>query len=134
MTGKEMIEKVKALVEQYEDDYSFIAIRFEDQERQVGETIEENSRHNSDREDEREYPKFGTEDYEEMEELDGICAWDINTESSWSPSRLDDLASKQFITNHCYLIASDRAGSTMNYDPDHGEILLQKAEVIARLF
>ncbi|PAF13716.1 hypothetical protein CHH59_12770 [Shouchella clausii] len=135
MNGKEMIEKITKIVEQFEEENWgwTVGIRFEDKEREVGSLIEENSRHNQDREDEREFPEFGTEEYEELPELDGVSAWIVECDG-WRPNRLDDDAAKQFVAKHCYIVASRNTGSTMDYDPDHGEILLVEPTVIAKVF
>lgn len=132
-----MIEKTIELAEQFEEEnWGWkVGIRFEDKERALDEVIEELSRHNQDREDEREFPEYGTDEYEDLTELDGVCAYDIQEgQSSWQPNNAEREARNQFLTNHCYLIASRDIGRFDDYDPDHGEILLQNPKVIAKLF
>ena len=112
----------KAL-EKFEDDYSFLGVRFEDKEREIGETCE-NSRHNTEREDEREFPEYGTEEYDEMVEFDGTSSWNLET--------YDDFEGP-FDTYHCYIIA----GSYLtNKDDglDDNEIVIENAKVIAKIF
>lgn len=125
LTAKEMELKCKEVLEQYEDDYVLIGIRFEDKEREIGE-ICENSRHNYDREDEREFPEYGTEEYEELEEFDGTSAWNLPT--------YDDYADQsKFFTNHCYIVAGDNQ-TNKDDDLDFNEIVIEDAKVIAKIF
>src|SRR5690625_2350470 len=81
MTKQEMIKKIEELEEEYCTINGYgsyiVGVRFEDKERVIGEEID-NSRHNLDREDEREMPEYGTEEYEEMFELDGASAYEID--------------------------------------------------------
>ena len=137
MTKKEMYETIESLKKQYENEYYYIGLRFEDKEREVGDIITDRSRHNTDREDEREFPEFGTEEYEEMYELDGVSAWNImndNSEYRYRPDQAEEPARKGYIANHCYVIVSDYAASHSDLDLDHNEIVLQNAEVVAKIF
>lgn len=134
MTKKEMYETVMRIKEENEFDYYHMGIRFEDKERNAGDIIAEVSRHNSDREDEREFPEYGTDGYEELEELDGISAWSIEEKEHYTPApgKENEPAEKGYLTKHAYIIASDDAGS--GDDLDHGEILLKDAVVLAKIF
>ena len=134
MNIAEMYAKVKEIYEANEGEYWYIGLRFENKERAIGEVCE-HSRHNADREDEREFPDFGSAEYEEMEELDGTSAWDMSISSTYEYSSWDakqDDCRKCFIPEHCYVIASNRQGR--HDDPDHGEILIKDAVVIAKIF
>lgn len=116
--------------------YEFVGLRFEDKERVIGETCEY-SRNNTDREDERDFPEYGTAEYEEMEILDGTSAWDMSQSStykiqSWE-NKVDDCR-KHFLTTHCYVIASNQLGRTSNTVTDDGEIVIKDAVVIAQIF
>lgn len=139
MTIVEMYDKVKEIYVANEDNYYYIGLRFENKERIIGEVIEEQSRHNSDREDERDFPDFGTEEYEEMDVLDGVSAWDLAVSKTYKIDKFDlkkaergDDCSTHFLTNHCYIIASNKQGR--HDDPDDGEIVIKDAVVIAQLF
>lgn len=116
---KEVVERIIQKQEDGEIEYEVIGIRFEDKERQVGE-ICERSRHNIDREDEREMPEYGTEEYEEMMLLDGTSTWDIH--------EFDDFDGV-YDNYHCYIIAGD---VTTNHSDalDDGEVVIQDAKVI----
>jgi hypothetical protein len=117
-------------------EYSFYGLRFENKEHEIGEVCE-NSRHNPDREDEREFPEFGSDEYEEMIELDGTSAWHISEDGRFSKdvytgewqSEDDRLIA---VTDHCYIVAGDVEGS--HDSPDQGEILICDAVVIEKLF
>lgn len=133
MTVAEMYAKVKEIYNVNADEYYYIGLRFEDKVREIGEECE-CSRHNADREDEREFPEYGTEEYEEMEILDGTSAWDMSIDGTYDYPAY--AASKDcnayFTTDHCYVIASNRVGR--HDDPDTGEIVIKDAKVIAQLF
>ncbi|GAK02294.1 hypothetical protein JCM19037_520 [Geomicrobium sp. JCM 19037] len=137
MTKLEMYEAIEKAKEELEGEYNFIGIRFEDKERQVGEIIEDYSRHNDEREDEREFPDYGTEEYEEMEEFDGVSAWDVvasDEQYSYRKEQADEPAKRGYITNHCYLIASKHVMGDPESILDHNEIVMIDAKVIAQLF
>lgn len=128
MKELEAAEKIKEVSEK--SDYCYVGFRFENLDRKLGDVCG-NSRHNPDREDCRDFPEYGTAEYDEMPELDGTCAYGMS-HLNW----IFDAASKDcessFIADHCYVIASDDMG--YNDDPDEGEILLKSPEVIAKIF
>lgn len=136
MTVQEMYVKCKEIYEEIKDEYYFVGIRFEDKEREVGEVITDKSRHNTDREDEREFPEYGTEEYEEMIELDGVSAWNMVSDINYKPNsyNANREAEKVYFTKHCYIIVSDDAVSGSDLELDHNEIVLRNAKVIAKLF
>lgn len=108
-------------------------IRFENKVRNVGEVIEDLSRHNLDRDDERDFPEFGTDEYSNAPVLDGVSAWDLD--GKWSRSvgadgYFDEL---HFEAERCYIIASD---DIANCDDalDENEIVMVDAKVIAAIF
>lgn len=139
----EMYELVKKIysknirtAENWDEGYEYIGLRFEDKEREIGEVCEY-SRNNIDREDERDFPEYGTEEYWEMEELDGTSAWDMSQENTYRiPSYWDKEADcrRHFLRDHCYVIASNRLGHTSNTVIDDGEIVIKDAVVIAKIF
>lgn len=151
MTQRELIERIEEIKRQWaievewEEDlgeetdsrvmyscaYNPIAIRFDNRDLEVWTELD-NSRHNSDREDERDFPEYGTEEYDDMEELDGTSAWTIDDGSGiYKPSRgLDSEVSSFF--DHTYIIIGDGVG--IHDDTDHEEILIRNAKVYAKLF
>ncbi len=128
MTYNQMIETVKAAYAKFSDDYMFVGIRFENKLRGVGD-ICENSMHNPDREDEREFPEYDTDDYWKMTELDGTSAWDAEHYSRFAPKGDSE---GLWNGNHCYIVAGDSEGG--HPDPDANEILIRKAEVVKVLW
>lgn len=118
-------ETLKELAKYAEDiifDYYYVGIRFETKEREIGEVCD-NSKHNADREDERDFPEYGTAEYDELDELDGTSAWRIN---SIRPNR------SYFSDLHCYVIGSNDLG--YHPDPDYGEMLMKDAVVLKKIF
>ena len=125
MIIQEMYDKAKELYEELEFEYDVIGIRFEDKDREVGDAVE-NSKHNIDREDEREFPEYGTEEYEDLYELDGASSWGEHT---WEDvilrgSKPEAEASREFPTYHAYLIGGGYSSE------DHDEILLDQGEEV----
>ncbi len=129
-----MLEKAHEIAEQNEAKYDFIGLRFEDKEREEGETCE-TSRHNLDREDEREFPEYGTEEYEEMFELDGTSAWHIEYDAmlGYNDRDMDKDAESLHNVYHAYIIGGNEI---TNKDDalDEGEIVIKNAKVIAKLY
>lgn len=129
MTAEQMKEMVTKIYEatswDYDGDYYEVGIRFEDKEREIGE-ICENSRHNLDRDDERDFPEYGTDEYLEIFELDGTSAWDLRSFDDWG--RPED-----FMTKHCYIIAGNELTNTDDALDDN-EIVIKDAVVIAKIF
>jgi hypothetical protein len=146
MTIKEFHEKLQqayaALAE--EEEYEYFGLRFEDKERELGEVCE-TSKHNPDREDERDFPAYGTEAYDELPELAGTSAYDLSSLRSASrygipsflrvPSYIDPEtkdASGYHARDHAYIIASNRCRT--HDDADEYEIVLVDAVVVCKLF
>jgi hypothetical protein len=129
--NEELIKKVNAAIEsvngfdQYECEYEFLGIRFEDKARTVGEIIEECSKDNEDREDERDFPEYGTEEYEEMEELDGISTWNIHGWKEGNTCYYSDTV--RFEASRLYLIG----GNSASNGPDDNELVIEDGVVLA---
>lgn len=130
MNTEQMIKKIKELEEKYctlngYGDY-FVGVRFEDKEREIGEEVG-NSRHNLDREDEREMPEYGTTEYKEMFELDGASAYDID----YIIESLEN--GDEFFGNHCYFIIGT---NYTNEDDalDYGEVVVVDAKVLYQFY
>ena len=125
---------VQAVIEQYniddscEREFYYYGVRFEAKSRQVDEVIEDFSRNNVDREDERDFPEFGTEAYENSDVFDGVSAWNIDGDISNSIKRCDSDTS-----THCYIVASDMI-SNADDGLDYNEIVLVDAKVLAVIF
>lgn len=130
-----VINKYLTLIDDDEIDFLDVGIRFENKVRVVGETCGECSKHNADRDDDREFPDFDGEGYADMDELDGLSAWLIS--SATSKSLLGEFSSKfsieqQVGSAHCYIVASNR--DVTHDDCDEGEIVMQNPVVLEVLF
>ena len=125
MTEREVWEAARKIYD--ESEYQYVGLRFEDKDREIGE-ICGHSKHNRDREDDREFPQYGTEEYDSLYELEGTSAWDLTDEYNY---RYGD--SDYFESRHCYVIAG-YAKSTRDEDLDDGEIVIKDAVVIAKIF
>ncbi|ASA22059.1 hypothetical protein [Paenibacillus donghaensis] len=134
MNITQMYEMVKGIYAANEDKYVAIGLRFEDKEREIGEVCEY-SKHNADRDDERDFPEFGSEDYEDMFELDGTSAWDMSVDSTYRIERWQDPekdCSLHFEPLYCYVIAGNTTRTHSDADP--GEVVIKDAIVIAQIF
>ncbi|MGG1639839.1 hypothetical protein ACIFQM_00810 [Paenibacillus sp. NRS-1782] len=131
----QMYEKVKAIFEANEDKYTFVGLRFEDRDLEVGVECDW-SKSNHDREDEREFPDFDSEEYEEMESMGGTSAWNMASPAIYKIDRGTDLekpCDQHFSTWHCYVIAGNRK-SHKDMPLDDNEIVIADAVVIAKIF
>lgn len=117
----DMLNQIMQLADEAYDDYTYTGVRFEIKSRGIGDVCD-NSKHNPDRCDERDFPAYGSADYNSLDELDGTSAWTIGRH----------LVGDYFDDMHCYLIGSDSVG--YHDDPDINEILLQDPVVIAQIF
>jgi hypothetical protein len=116
--------------------YNYVGLRFENKKRDIGEVCEY-SRNNVSREDERDFPEYGTSEYFEMEQLDGTSAWDMSENAiykieSWRNKEND--CREHFFQKHCYVIAGNNLGHTLNTAIDDNEIVIKDAVVIAQIF
>jgi hypothetical protein len=136
MTYREMYEKAKEIYEENEFDYEHIGLRFGDKKREVGE-ICDNSRSNRDREDVRDFPEYGTDEYWEMEDLGGTCAYDLSDSRTYEiheayDGMADQPAESVCARKHAFIIAGDLMA--MGDPEDEGEVIIENAKVIANLF
>lgn len=123
MRVKELQTMVKALDERYWDTDN-VGVRFDNRELKEG-FVFENSKHNPNREDERVFPIFDSEEYEELPELDGTSVWTFRA--------IKDLTGDYgFAYDHCYLVTVDETG--YHDDPDEGEELFKECTVLEVIF
>jgi len=125
-----MIDKIRELEKEFcwiNGDGSYIVgVRFESKNREIGEEIE-NSRHNLDREDEREMPEYGTEEYEEAFELDGASAYEIDAIVEMLENGV------QFDGEHCYFIIGTNE-TNLDDALDYGEVVVENAKVAYKFY
>ena len=125
MTNNELNAIIGRVKEQYDWDYDYIGIRFEDKDRKVNEIITEVSKDNADRNDEREFPSYGTAEYDEMADLNGVSAYNVKVMATTNND--DDITT---FCNHCYVLGSFKA----EYGPDADEIVMRNAVVLEIVF
>ena len=136
MTIKEMLEKINGIREQLLEDneWEYIGVRFENKDRELGE-ICERSKDNPDREDERDYPEYGTPEYDELPEREGTCAWDLEygfkVHKMWHSKDVSFLNDQK----HCYIIAGyETEYIECIHEIDEDEIIIIDAEVVAKIY
>jgi len=135
MNLTEMMNQIKAIREANEDNYSFIGMRFENKERELNE-ICECSKNNTERADEREFPEYGTDEYNENPSFDGTSAWNLNDYEEAFRYNIKNPNSdmmKSYEQDHCYIIAGNYS---CNGDDglDDNEVVIEDAKVIAIIF
>lgn len=117
------IGELKEIIDELEYDWNNIGIRFEEKEYQKGEIISD-SKHNGNREDEREFPSFGTEDYEKMSELPGV--------STYNTSIVEKVEDWAKCHSHCYLVVSNGRSwydSIDNFVLDDDELVIEDGQI-----
>lgn len=113
----------------YTEDWDYVAVRQDDRDLDVG-FVFDNSKHNPDRFDERDFPQFGSDEYENLPEIDGT--------SCWYCSEFYDLATKdpygEFSQwhDHLYVVVSNESG--YHDDPDHNETVLRSPVIVKKIF
>lgn len=105
-------EEIKAMMIDLEEEHEYVGLRFEERAYQVGDIVA-NSKSNMDRVDERDFPVYGTEEYDEMPELPGASSWSREARS------LDTIDEYWIFEAHCYIVV----GETGWFDDVDGEVL-----------
>ena len=142
MKYTELSNKIENIYNNFSDEYDYIGIRFEDEKRMVGDVCN-NSRHNSDRNDERDFPEYGSQEYTGLEELNGSSAWNVCPGSSYSDLCIrqnkgswekmeDEIDLSSFSMKHLYVVA----GNCENTPgiADDNEIVIEDAVVLAKIW
>lgn len=131
MTYRDMAEMIEEIVENTE--YDYVGIRFEEMVRKIGDACN-NSWHNPDREDERDYPVYG-----HGVELDGTSAWMMGGYSdSFKNHRFysvmgrshgadDEIKTDSYGAN-AYVVAGNKEST--HHDADDNEVVIVNAVVI----
>lgn len=131
-TKEQIIDIIKSSLDSEFNE--FFGLRFDGRDLPVGYWLE-NSKSNRDRDDAREFPEFGTEEYEEMEELDGTCCYDLFDGDSEKEYRFIDKVLNFYFEDdenrNWYIIASNSISDEEG--EDNHEIILCDAKVIAKL-
>lgn len=124
--NSELKQKINQALENIDQDEYICGIRFENKDREIGEICEW-SKDNVDREDEREFPKYGSTEYNELPELEGSSAWDVEMWEELVLSGWSDTS--YFESQHIYVVGD----YTTTNGPDDGEILMKNAVVLAKI-
>lgn len=117
------IEDLREMLEDLEWDHKAVGIRFEEKEYVVGDVIND-SKHNPDREDEREFPEFNSSEYVELPEFPGV--------STWNTSTIDRLEEDINWHSHCYIVVGDDRSwcdSIGDYVLDENELVIENGRV-----
>jgi len=127
-----MKERIEQAIQKAEDmGYEHVGFRLADSVHEIGEELDW-SRHNPDREDERDFPKFGTDEYNELPELDGTSAWEPDYMIRVFGGQELEYVKSHTLQDHLYVIAGNDRGN--HDDPDDGEMLIADAVVIDQIF
>jgi len=123
MTDSEIRARIEKLIETAAESGDIWAVRGEDRQLSAGYELE-HSKDNSDREDDRDYPEFGSPEYDNLPTLRGTSAWDPNVAININPTSCN--------WHHAYIVVGD---CTVGHPcPDQGELLLVNARVVEQLF
>ena len=139
MTYKELREAIIRAAEKYDKPSCYVGFRFDERKYNVGEKLNFNSKTNMGREDERDFPEYGTKEYNRLEELDGVCAYTLDMSSRWVEDveqqvdeifGIDDYVSEddQYKYAHIYILSSDQYSN--DFAEDEYEIILPKPTVL----
>ena len=122
--------------------YDYLGVRFENMDRTEGDILG-NSKDNPDREDERDFPDYNSEEYENLPEQNGTSAWDISNADNVTIFKQDNSVKygdknntkigDVMVSDHCYIIGSNDIG-TRDTPLDSNEIILQSPAVISKLY
>ena len=136
MTIAQYKEKIEQAIEKYDEingngDYYYVGVRYEDKLRQIGDECEY-SKHNA---GDREFPEYGTVEYDELDDLDGTSAWSAhkylsNYDLSGDQSQL--VSDKFKHVAHAYIVVGQYDNTPS--DADDGEIVIEDAVVAEVLF
>lgn len=122
-------QKLKELIETHDilnDEFSNFGLRFETAIRQIGDAVGA-SKHNPDRDDERDFPEYGTPEYDNLPLRQGTSAYAINRHPLGFLNRLIDRA---FDYDHIYLVEGTFVEDD---DLDDHEVVIDAAKVVERL-
>lgn len=145
MTIKEFAAKVIEAALEHGQGFDMYGYRFVNHQYAIGEELTEVSRSNHNREDARDFPEYNTEEYWEMEELDGLSAYSIDRYDI-KEKNADAIEYEIFrhagrrrqrdsdmdffpIADYCYLLGADDA----SWGEDEGEIIMEYPTVLARI-
>ncbi len=138
MKAREMWREAKKATEELREEWEYIGLRFENKEREVGDICED-SKHNPARDDERDFPEYGTPEYDELPDLEGVSCWDAEVakylEVEWhkySQYQLDKDAREVYNGLHAYIVVGNMTRT--HDDCDDNEIVIVDGMVDRRIY
>ena len=137
-----LIENIDSLRNKYT-----VALRYDNVDMVVGSELEY-SKTNIDRDDERDFPFFGSDEYKNMETLEGTCCYVLNNKEDYRnftyelEEFMDDeglrgsgINSKEHsLFNHCSIVIGTENTDCDQLLEDEGEILLTGCTIAKRLW
>lgn len=140
MTYRELREAIVKAAEAHDGAYGQIGFRFDAREYQVGEILDFVSKANLDRDDERDFPEYGTNEYNEMDDLDGVSAYDLDMSSRWAEDIEEQVneifgigdyihEDKKYSEEHIYILGTNQHSN--DYAEDEYEIIMPEPTVLA---
>ena len=136
MTINEFKQRIEQAIEKYDEingngNYYYVGVRFEDLQREIGDECDY-SKHNA---GDRDFPEYGTDEYEGMDDLDGTSAWSAKGYLNNYDLKCDGntLVSERFSgVKHAYIIVGNYENTPS--DADDGEVVIEDAVVAEILF
>jgi hypothetical protein len=120
------VQEVIKIAKDFEQEYDYVGIRYAEQVYQVGDILGNSKKYNN-LDDEREFPKYGTPEYNELEEMDGASSW--NLDFHYLEKDLEWVINEDGAKyTHCYIIGSNDIGC--NDVLDTGELCIRNAKVL----
>lgn len=118
-------EEVRQLMIDLEDDWHNVGLRFEEKAYKVGDIIAD-SKANVDRYDERDFPEFGEDGYDEMPELPGVSTYNRFA------TAVDEFENNLAYSSHAYIVVSNGLSWYDNVDDivlDEDELVIEDGQV-----
>lgn len=140
MTVAEIRQAIIDARDTYASDYRFLGFRFAMEDYVIGSVVEQVSRSNANRQDERDFPAYGSDEYEELEELDGLCAYLLDKDEDYLDEliqrimrgyRDDMIYTPNHYTPHIYIMGTDEISHS--WAEDYGEVILPDPTVISKI-
>lgn len=122
------------LLEELLETYVYVGVRCDDRDLPAG-FVFDWSRHNPDRIDERDFPVYGSSEYDELEELDGTSVWFLGCDEVVQKNLLRRIApvlEGNGSHEHAYVVVSNQ--TAVHPDPDDGEQLFRDCTVAYKIF
>ena len=126
-TRKIDINAIKRFIANHADDYPVINVRYENHDFAVGDILNPSKAIF----DSREFPDYDSDEYNELEELDGTSTyqlWDGDREVYMAD--IEKVITENTLFEYCNLVTGNPIGMGL----DDGEQILEDCEVIFKIF